>query len=263
MQIMEQQQLQEIKEREKEHIIRQIAMNTGTHASVVRASPSVNFQTPQAGDTPNPAGPQVFNIANEDFDQEVRDAQEAGQVTVDLHEEHERVRQEENMMMHRSALQTTHQARPHHDIAAQLMAVRNRQRTHASAGIVASASPASSSPFRLTPELERLMQSSPLVRPLAIADQSPQRQYGQVPPMPITSSSGVHVPVPSSPITVASSPAITVKSSPGASSSSRAKSTPPTENTPRPAGRPRKPPTPPEEDRPPRPRGRPPGSKNK
>lgn len=54
MQIMEQQQFREMKEREKEHLLRQIASNTSKSITEVRATEgnTTQFQSPQSQQNP-------------------------------------------------------------------------------------------------------------------------------------------------------------------------------------------------------------------
>jgi len=228
MQLMEQQQFREMKEREKEHLLRQIASNTSrsiTEARATEESPSTEhenttqFQSPQSTTQSQqippwlfPAGTQHYNIAS-DYDereQERRDIEEAADVSLDMSYERELARREDAIIMHQMALQSVHQAHPIHSL---VQSLPPEQRLD----IVRRFSSPSSSPssFNLSRELESLI--SPPRTPQTVR-QTQQLALPPPPPMPVpgmpvpvragSSADGALVPVPSSPITVESSPAV-------------------------------------------------------
>jgi hypothetical protein len=213
MQLMEQQQFREMKEREKEHLLRQIASNTSRSITEARAtqteeSPSTEqenatqFQSPQSTTQSQqippwlfPAGTQHFNIAS-DYDereQERRDIEEAADVSLDMSYERELARREDARIMHQMALQSVHQAHPIHSLIQSLSPIQRQQ----ALSIAHTFSPSSTTSSFIR-ELEAQFQSPPRTQQLALP-----------PPMPVagragSSSDGAIVPVSDSPIPVAS-----------------------------------------------------------
>jgi hypothetical protein len=228
MQLMEQQQFREMKEREKEQLLRQIASNTSKSITEARAtqteeSPSTGqenttqFQSPQSTTQSQqippwlfPAGSRVgdpterstapfvtqhFNIAS-DYDereQERRDIEEAADVSLDMSYERELARREDARIMHQMALQSVHQAHPIHSLIQSLSPIQRQQ----ALSIAHTFSPSSTTSSFIR-ELEAQFQSPPRTQQLALP-----------PPMPVagragSSSDGAIVPVSDSPIPVAS-----------------------------------------------------------
>ncbi len=231
MQLMEQQQFREMKEREKEHLLRQIASNTSrsiTEARATEESPSTEqesttqFQTPQSTTQSQqippwlfPAGTQHFNIAS-DYDereQERRDIEEAADVSLDMSYERELARREDARIMHQMALQSVHQAHPIHSLVQSLSPIQHQQ----ALSIAHTFSPSSTTSSFIR-ELEAQFQSPPRTPPRTQQLALPS----SAPPMPVpgragSSFDGAIVPVSDSPIPVASSSAvspISVASSP-------------------------------------------------
>ena len=239
MQLMEQQQFQEMKEREKEHLLRQIASNTSRSITETRATeetePSTTqFQSPQNTTqslrTPPwlfPPRTQLFDIASDHDEREQyrREIEEAADVSLDMSYERELARREDNRIMHQMALQSIHQGHPIHSLVQSLSPIQHQQVL----SIAHRMSP-SSTDSSFIRELEAQLQSPPRTPPRGGVGDPTERgtapfvtqQLALPPPMPVpgragSSSDGVNVPVSSSPITVASSPAappISVASSP-------------------------------------------------